>query len=478
VHPTGGTSGHARREQSGLDAAIIAVVYDSEIRRALAEELSDAFLDGPWRAEALAERGSGSLDRWPDWMNALAFAAAAFDRTAPADRRADLVALIEAFLHDRVAGADSDRRPPQILRHLRPQRPVLVHDWPVARIQSVASLAERLELSAGQLAWLADVRGMERTVDREQLRNYRYRWMPRRSGLPRLIEAPKARLKEIQRWVLRGILDAVPPHVAAHGFTRGRSALTHAAVHTGRAVVLRIDLRDFFASVPAARVYGIFLTLGYNRSLAHTLTGLCSNTIPTAVWNAAARPQQPHLIQPHFWLGRALATPHLPQGAPTSPALANLAAFALDRRLSGLGGAFDLSYSRYADDLVFSGPRLSQRANQTVFEMAGRIVDEEGFRINQDKSSLRTAAQRQLVAGVVVNAHANIPRPEYDRLKAILHRIAVDGPGAYDAGRSVDLHAHLRGQVAWVNAVNPRRGKKLHRLLATINWDATRRTDP
>ncbi len=478
MHPTGGTSGHARREQSGLDAAIIAVVYDSDVRRALAEELADAFLDGPWRAEALAERGSGSLDRWPDWMDALAFAAAAFDRTAPVDRRADLVRLIEAFLRDRVAGADSDRQSPQILRHLRPQRPALVHDWPVARIQSVASLAERLELSAGQLAWLADVRGIERTVDREQLRNYRYRWMPRRSGLPRLIEAPKARLKEIQRWVLHEILDAAPPHVAAHGFTRGRSALTHAAVHTGRAVVLRIDLRDFFASVSAARVYGIFRTLGYNRSLAHTLTGLCTNTIPTTVWNAADRPQQPQLIQPHFWLGRALATPHLPQGAPTSPALANLAAFGLDRRLSGLGSAFDLTYSRYADDLVFSGQRLTHRANQTVLEMAGRIVDEEGFRINHDKSSLRTAAQRQLVGGVVVNAHANIPRPEYDRLKAILHRIALDGPYAYDPGRSVDLRAHLRGQVAWVNAVNPRRGKKLHRLLATINWDPTSRTDP
>ena len=197
-------------------------------------------------------------------------------------------------------------------------------------------------------------------------------------------------------------------------------------MHTGRPVVLRFDLRDFFASVSAARVYGIFLTLGYDRSLAHTLTGLCSNTIPTTVWNATEPPEQPHLIQPHFWLGRALATPHLPQGAPTSPALANLAAFALDRRLSGLG----------------------------------------------------SAAQRQLVAGVVVNTHANIPRPEYDRLKAILHRFAVDGPGTYDPGRSVDLHAHLRGQVAWVNAVNPRRGKKLHRLLTTINWDANRRTDP
>jgi RNA-directed DNA polymerase len=446
-------------------------------RLALAEILADAFLDGKWRAEDLAERGAGCLDRWPDWMVELSFAVEARDRVAPVDDRDGLVQFIEAFLDDRAAGP-SGLGAPQIIRHLRPRQAKVAHDWPVARIGSVAALAERLELSSGQLAWLADTRGLERTVEQEKLRNYRYRWVSRRSGLPRLIEAPKARLKEIQRWVLHEILNHVPAHDAAHGFTGGRSVLTHAALHTGKAIVLRIDLRDFFASVSAGRVYGIFRALGYGRRLAYTLTGLSSNTVPTVVWNATERPPQPHTIQTHFWLGRQLATPHLPQGAPTSPALANLAAFALDRRLTGLGSAFNLSYSRYADDLVFSGPRLTDRANRTLLEVAGRIVKEEGFRINQDKSSLRTAAQRQLVTGVVVNAHANVPRPEYDRLKAVLHRMAVDGPDTYDPGRSVDRHAHLRGQVAWVNALNPRRGEKLRRLLDTINWDPTDRTDP
>jgi hypothetical protein len=471
VQPSGGTFGHARREQSELDAAIITAMYEAAPDRlGLAEILGDAFLHGRWRAEDLAERGAGCLDRWPDWIVKLSFAVVARDRVAPVDDRAGLVQFIEAFLHDR-AGKPPGLGAPQIIRHVRSRQPAAAHDWPVAQIRSVAALAERLELSSGQLAWLADVRGLERTVEHEKLRNYRYRWTPRRSGLPRLIEAPKARLKEIQRWVLREILNHVPVHDAAHGFVGGRSVLTHAALHTGQPIVLRIDLRDFFASVSAGRVYGIFRTLGYDRSLAHALTGLCSNSIPTIVWNRTDRASQPQLIQTHFWLGRQLATPHLPQGAPTSPALANLAAFALDRRLSGLGSAFDLSYSRYADDLVFSGSRLTDRANRTLLQMTGRIVKQEGFRVNQDKTSLRTTAQRQLVTGVVVNAHPNLPRPEYDSLKAILHRIAIDGPGSYDPGRPVDLRAHLRGQVAWVNAVNPRRGEKLRRLLDTINWD-------
>jgi retron-type reverse transcriptase len=476
VHPTGGTSGRARREQSGLDAAIIALVYDADYRLALAEELAGAFLDGPWRAEALAERGSGTLDRWPAWMDALAFAATAFDRVTPVNRRTELVRFIDAFLCKRAAGPGDDR-PPQILRHLSPQPPAPAYDWPVAQIDTVASLAERLELSAGQLAWLADVRGLERTVDREQLRNYRYRWMPRRSGLPRLIEAPKARLKEIQRWVLHEILDHVPPHGAAHGFTRGRSVLTHAAVHTGQSVVLRLDLRDFFASVSAARVYGLFRALGYGHSVAHALTGLCTNTTPTIIWNAAERPTEPWLIQPHFWLGRQLATPHVPQGAPTSPALANLAAFGIDRRLTGLSAAFSMRYTRYADDLTFSGPRMTGRANRTLIQLAARIIDEEGFRLHHGKSSLRSGAQRQLVTGVVVNETPNVPRVDYDRLKARLHRLKIDGPNADNPGRPVDLQAHLRGRVDWVASLNPRRGEKLRRLLDAINWDHGRQSD-
>jgi retron-type reverse transcriptase len=309
-------------------------------------------------------------------------------------------------------------------------------------------------------------------VQRERLRNYRYRWVARKSGLPRLLEAPKARLKEIQRWLLHEILDQVPPHDAAHGFTRGRSVLTHAARHIGQPAVLRLDLRDFFASVTAGRVYGIFRTLGYAPSVAHVLTGLCTNTVPTGVWNAFGPPAQPRLAQPRFWLGRQLATPHLPQGAPTSPALANLAAFGLDRRLGGLAASSHLRYSRYADDLTFSGS-LPRRRRASFVELVATISADEGFRLHPDKSSLRTASQRQLVTGVVINATPNIPRDEYDRLKAILHRLATRRPENDAAGVPVDLEAHLRGRIAWVVSLNPHRGEKLRRLFATIDWEAT-----
>lgn len=453
-------------------------MYDARQRTALANELAAAFVAGPWKADEVAESGAGRLDRWPGWMNRLALYVTAVYRTAPIDRPGELAGLIERFLAERAAGAE-ESEPPRVVALLtafRPRRrshdeaPQLRHDWPVAAVHSVDELAARLELSPGQLAWLADVRGLERTVPDEKLRNYRYRAVARRAGVPRVIEAPKARLKEIQRWLLHEILDHVPPHDAAHGFTRGRSVVSHALLHTGQPAVLRFDLKDFFASVAAGRIYGIFRTVGYAPAVAHVLTGLTTNAIPHAVWRVIPRAGDSRLIQPQFWLGRQLATPHLPQGAPTSPALANLAAFGLDRRLAGLAASSGLRYSRYADDLTFSGPIRRRDRTARFHELVTSIVRDEGFALNRDKSAVRTAGGRQTVCGVVVNVRPNVTRHEYDQLKAILHNAAVHGPQRQNRDELADLEAHLRGRIAWVASLNPQRGAKLRRQFAQIVW--------
>ena len=344
--------------------------------------------------------------------------------------------------------------------------------WELPVIASAAALAERLELDAGQLRWLADQRGWERSVEREQLRNYRYRLLGRDSGLPRVIEIPKGRLKEIQRRVLAEILDQVPAHDAADGFCRGRSAVSHAARHCGREMVLSLDLSDFFCSVRGARVRAIFSGLGYRAEVAAVLAGLCTNVVPLAVWSAAEAEAlaagADHVRR--FRLGRMLASPHLPQGAPTSPALANLAAFALDRRLSGLAAHHGLTYSRYADDLTLSGDRLSERRRRAVVALAAEIARDEGFAVNEHKTAVHLAGGRQPVCGVVVNAHPNVTRGEYDRLAATLHNAARFGPVSQNRAGVPDFRAHLRGRVAWVSAVNPTRGARLLAAFERIDW--------
>jgi retron-type reverse transcriptase len=191
------------------------------------------------------------------------------------------------------------------------------------------------------------------------------------------------------------------------------------------------------------------------------------------VWHDFPRVREPRLVQRRFWLGRQLASPHLPQGAPTSPALANLAAFRLDRRLAGLAASTGLRYSRYADDLTFSGAIRSPSDAARLRDVVARIATAEGFALNTEKSVVRTRARRQSVCGIVVNARPNVTRGEYDRLKAILHNAARDGAAAQNRSGVGDFQANLRGRIAWVASLNPARGEKLWARFAAIEWDGS-----
>jgi hypothetical protein len=349
-----------------------------------------------------------------------------------------------------------------------PHRPR--HVWPVLALDSPRALAQRLELDDGQLAWLADARGLERRVGAERLRNYRYRWLERPGGLPRLIERPKARLMESQRIVLREILDAIPPYEAAHGFRRGRSARTHAAAHAGREVVVRFDLEDFFASVGFGRVLAIYHAAGYDRRTAHVLAALSTNVVPVDEWTALAVPADSALAVRQRRMGRRLAHAHLPQGAPTSPALASLAAYGLDVRLSAYAATIGARYTRYADDLAFSGDDGVRRGVPALSRAVADIAREDGFRLNAAKTRVMPRARRQSVCSVVVNAHPNVAREEYDRLKAILHEAALDGPAAANRAGVAGFEAHVRGRVSWVASLNPARGARLHERLAAVDF--------
>lgn len=337
--------------------------------------------------------------------------------------------------------------------------------WPVPRWSTVPELAAHLGLTAGELAWFADVQGREARATR-RLRHYRYTGVPKSSGGVRLVEAPKWQLRELQRRILHEVLDAIPPHEAAHGFRPGRSALTAAAPHAGQRAVLRLDLESFFAAVTADRVGGLFRTAGYSADVATVLTGLVTNVVPATVRRLVLTGDDPPDRRLRAWLG----APHLPQGAPTSPALANLVAYRLDRRLSGLAASTGAAYTRYADDLVFSGAAPVLRRAPSLLALATRIATEEGFRVNPAKTSVCSSGGRQRVTGLVVNAHPNVPRREFDLLKATLTNTARHGPQAQNRRGHADFRAHLAGRVAWVEQVNPARGARLRRIYDSIDW--------
>ncbi len=210
---------------------------------------------------------------------------------------------------------------------------------------------------------------------------------------------------------------------------------------------------------------------GYAEGVAHALTALCTNAVPHAAWSARPGARDSERDAAADWrLGSLLATPHLPQGAPTSPALANLVAFHLDRRLAGLAERVGARYTRYADDIALSGPRvLASRADQLTGRVA-EIATSEGFRLNEAKTRIMRRATRQRLCGIVVNAHPNLERAEYDRLRAILHNCAREGPASQNRAALPDLRAHLLGRIVWVEQLNPERGTRLRTRFARIDW--------
>jgi RNA-directed DNA polymerase len=279
---------------------------------------------------------------------------------------------------------------------------------------------------------------------------------------------PKARLKAIQRRLLHEILDRIPPHDAVHSYRRGRSIATYIAPHTGRALVLHMDLRDFFPSIRSSRVHALFCHAGYPPAVARALTGLCTNVVPWDIERDAPRQEG----TTNGWGQRRLfRSPHLPQGAPTSPALANLCAYRLDCRLAGLAKAVGACYTRYADDLAFSGMGELERCARRFQVHVCRIALEEGLEVHTRKTRFMRQGVRQQIAGIVVNVHSNIRREEYERLKAILYNCVRHGPQSQNREGRNDFRAYLVGRVAYVRMLNPSRGRRLNGLLERINWE-------
>jgi retron-type reverse transcriptase len=163
-----------------------------------------------------------------------------------------------------------------------------------------------------------------------------------------------------------------------------------------------------------------------------------------------------------------LRVPHLPQGAPTSPALANLCSGRLDRRLAGLSRRLDATYTRYADDLAFSGEDVLRK--HWVRRQIAEIVADEDFAIAAEKTRVMRASQRQVVTGIVVNRGVNMRRSEYDRLKAMLTNCSRHGPASQNLTGHAAFRQHLDGRVTWVEQLNPRRGAKLRAIFDRIVW--------
>ncbi len=426
--------------------------------------IARAFLAGEPGVEQIVARVEKTLGRpWP-WVRpvALSFVEVHAGRARP--RHRDVVRFIQADPEFARAWT----------RHFHsfaveqwvtdPQRMLPVpaaEAWVLPAIETAAALAAWLQVTLAELAWFAGLKGPRYSREAgPKVQHYHYRVLAKGPGSVRLIEAPKPRLKEMQRRILTQVLEKIPPPSVVHGFVKARSIKTFAAPHTGQRVVLRMDLRDFFPSIGGARIQAIFRTLGYPEAVADLIGGICTNAVPAAVWNK----------QTHKEMRDLYARPHLPQGAPTSPALANLCAYRIDCRLAGLAKSAGAQYTRYADDLAISGGDEFNRCVERFSIHAAAVLMDEGFPVNHRKTRIMHQGVRQYLAGVVVNHSVNVIRADFDRLKAILTNCLRLGPQSQNRDAHADFPSHLGGRVAFIEWINPEKGKRLRTIFDRISW--------
>lgn len=212
----------------------------------------------------------------------------------------------------------------------------------------------------------------------------------KKAGGYRSISDPIPSLKQTQRWILKHILDRLKTTAVCYGFAPGSKLRIHAEQHLNARAVLTLDIENFFPSISIAQVVRVFRVAGYSSTGAWLLARLC--TLSGA----------------------------LPQGAPSSPSLANLVCFRMDRRLDEFARRRGFIYTRYADDLTFSSHSMNLLARARPF--IAHIVHDSGFRLNQRKTRLvGPSGQRRVTGFVLAPGQVGIGRQRLRELRARIH---------------------------------------------------------
>lgn len=252
---------------------------------------------------------------------------------------------------------------------------------------------------------------------------------PKKSGGFREIAQPCRELKAVQAWILRNILDKLNSSPYSKGFEKGKSILDNAQPHAGASYLLSVDLENFFPSIKSYKVYGVFRSVGYNKEMCKLLTNLCTYY------------------------------DSLPQGAPSSPKLANLTCARLDARIHGYAGPKGITYTRYADDITLSANTAIKIEKAKAF--IGTIVHCEGLKINKNKTKICGTKRQKKVTGLVLSgSNVGIGQKKYRELRSVLHHLFVGRNNEYSS---------INGWLAFTYSVDKKAYKQLSIVIEKLS---------
>jgi len=295
--------------------------------------------------------------------------------------------------------------------------------------------------------------------------SYKFYEIRKKIGGTRQIIAPTKTLKYIQRFILSEIISKVEVSDNACAYVKGKSISSNAVVHSGKQSILKIDLIKFFDCISEKRVYWVFRRLGYAKNLSVDLAKLVTVPLPEEYISRFTEHEQ-KLHSLIIKQNEAV----LPQGAPTSPALSNIVLQTLDLRLDALASKNDLSYTRYADDITFSG----EINNLPKFSLLKKIIGEEGFYINWRKVGIYQRGRKQIVTGLTVSNGVHVPRKFKEEVAKHLYACNKFGVANHMLHNGIANKSYykewLLGKVLYIHSIEPAIGQKLLAKFRSIAW--------
>lgn len=297
----------------------------------------------------------------------------------------------------------------------------------------------------------------------------------KRSGGLRHISVPKPDLKRVQSWIAREVLRNIPVHAASHAFGPDDSIVKCAALHCGARWLIKIDVADFFGSVTEIQAYRIFRSLDYNPLISLEMARICTDRVPhSAKYDIASWQTKGKKYSIESYSQKVLG--RLPQGAPSSPMLSNLAMRELDEVILQIARKHGMAYTRYSDDMTFStrGDYSRDRGVQLIAGVA-LALKKQGLFLNRKKSKIVPPGARKVVLGLIVDRDMPALSREFkDGLRQHIYYLGKHGISNHVSRREFDsiggAYRHLLGKINYAHMVDAKFSWEMRESFNSLPW--------
>jgi RNA-directed DNA polymerase len=313
-------------------------------------------------------------------------------------------------------------------------------------------------------------------VNRKTQNPYRsFKMRKQSSNRYRIIRVPSPQLKTIQTFINSHILSKLQPHSASVAYAPGSKIYDAAQEHCAARWILKFDISDFFDSVNEKQVYHVFRKCGYPALLSFEMARLCTILKPRAPFhNCKTRPYDRYKIKEYVNI--RLGT--LPQGAPSSPMLANLVSMKMDEEITSLAEVYGCTYTRYADDMTFSTAEdLNRQSISQIINRMTHLLASFGYRLNQKKTKVISPGARKIYLGLNVNeSKPHLTKAYKRRISKHLYFCLKSevGPEAHSKHLRfysiIGFKNHLYGLIAYAKQIEPDFGNSCMQDFNKINW--------